>query len=92
MDHCLKTHGPDAVNIPCPLVPSAHTLAQQQDGLARWGKEIERKAQVLREIGAYTGWDGAVSPDEFGVVAGRLEGARERFLRVESRTSEEREG
>lgn len=76
--------------MPCPLVYSDHELSRQKDELARWEKDIERKARVTKEVGAYTGWDGAFSPEEYSMMSEKLEKARERFLEAESKTAEER--
>ncbi|KAF1956274.1 kinase-like protein [Byssothecium circinans] len=87
----VKASGQEAVQVPCPLVYSDRELSKQKDELARWEKDIERKAQVIEEVGAYTGWDGAVSPEEYGMVSEELEKAKEKFLDAESNTPEERE-
>lgn len=75
----------------CPLVYSAEQLSKQQIELAKWERDVERKARVLKEIGVYTGWDGAVLPDEYDHVSEALERAREKFLDTESQSSAERE-
>ena len=75
----------------CPLVYSAEQLSKQQIELAKWERDIERKARVLKEVGVYTGWDGAVLPEEYDIMSERLERARERFLDIESESSAERE-
>ncbi|KAL5395434.1 hypothetical protein PMIN03_013022 [Paraphaeosphaeria minitans] len=87
----VKTNGQEAVEVPCPLVYSDHELSKQKDELARWERDIERKAQVIKEVGAYTGWDGVVSPEEYSMMSEKLEKAKERFLDAESHTPEERE-
>ncbi|KAF1844393.1 kinase-like protein [Cucurbitaria berberidis CBS 394.84] len=86
----LKSNGRDTINVPCPLVYSDDEISEQNDELARWEKDIERKARVFKEVGAYTGWDGAVPPEEYSVMSEKLEKAMERFLDTESRTPEER--
>jgi hypothetical protein len=87
----LVTHGQEDVGQRCPLAYSDGQLSKQRDELARWGKDVERKARVIEEVGAYAGWDGAVSPEEFCIMSEKLEFARERFLDAESRSLEERE-
>ncbi|KAF2429576.1 kinase-like protein [Tothia fuscella] len=77
--------------VQCPLVYSAEQLSKQQIELAKWERDVERKARVLKEVGVYTGWDGAVLPDEYDIVSERLERAREKFLDIESESSAERE-
>jgi hypothetical protein len=87
----IGANGQKDLEINCPLVYSADELSRQKDELAKWKNDIERKARVIEEVGAYTGWDGAVSPEEYSIVFERLEKARERFLDAESKTPEERE-
>jgi hypothetical protein len=70
---------------------SDQELAKQEEELAKWGKDIERKARVVQEVGAYTGWDGAVSSQDYDIYAERLENAKANFLDAESKTPEERE-
>ncbi|KAF2229901.1 kinase-like protein [Viridothelium virens] len=69
---------------PCPLAYSEDQLSKQKNELAKWERDIERKARVIAEVGAYTGWDGAVSPEEFDTVSHRLEEAKKDFLNQES--------
>ncbi|KAH7381697.1 hypothetical protein BKA66DRAFT_570821 [Pyrenochaeta sp. MPI-SDFR-AT-0127] len=80
----------DNDQVPCPLVYSDFEMSQQRDELARWERDVERKAQVIEEVGAYTGWDGAVLPEEYSTMSEKLKNARERFLDRESKTPEER--
>lgn len=87
----VKTRGQEAVEVPCPLAYSDHELSKQKDELVKWEKDIERKARVIKEVGAYTGWDGVVSLEEYSMMSEKLEKARERFLDAESNTPEERE-
>lgn len=75
----------------CPLVYSAEQLSKQQIELAKWEREVERKARVFKDIDVYTGWDGAVLPDEYDHMSEALERARENFLDTESQSSAERE-
>jgi hypothetical protein len=75
----------------CPLVYSDEELSRHKEELAKWEQDIERKARVIEEIGAYTGWDGAVSPEQYSTMREELEAARIRFLDAESKTPEERE-
>lgn len=57
--------------------------------MAKWEKDVEQKGGVIQEIGAYTGWDGTVSPEDYGTMTEKLERARERFM--ESKPPEERQ-
>lgn len=75
----------------CPLGYSEQDLSKQRDELAKWEKDVERKARVIEEIGAYTGWDGAVPPDEYFETLDDLKKAREKFLATVSKTSGARE-
>ncbi|KAF7628749.1 hypothetical protein AFLA_004095 [Aspergillus flavus NRRL3357] len=61
-------------------------LIKQGEEYAKWGRDVERKAQVIDELGMYTGWNGAVSPDDYDEVARRLNLAKKRFLDRESKT------
>ncbi|RDW93617.1 uncharacterized protein DSM5745_00939 [Aspergillus mulundensis] len=74
----------------CPLQYSERELADQQKQLQKWSRDIERKAQVLDEIGAYTGWNGAVPLSDYEEVGGRLEAAKVRFLEREARDENEK--
>ncbi|KAF2130889.1 kinase-like protein [Dothidotthia symphoricarpi CBS 119687] len=87
----VKINGQDPTRVPCPLVYSDYELSKQRDDLAKWEKDVERKARVMKEVGTYTGWDGAVLPKEYDMMSEKMEKARKRFLHVESRTSDERE-
>jgi len=59
--------------------------------LAKWEEGVERRSRVIKEVGAYTGWDGAVSPDEYAITSERLENARKNFLDIQSKSPAERE-
>ncbi|KAF2426322.1 hypothetical protein EJ08DRAFT_671908 [Tothia fuscella] len=74
---------------PCPLVYSEEALSKQKEELAKWEKDIERKAGVITEVGAYTGWDGAISPEEFDIVSQRLKEAKSAFLNSMSESGSE---
>jgi hypothetical protein len=52
---------------------------------------VERKARLISEVGAYTGWDGAVAPEEYDLVFEKVDEAKERFLAAESKGFRERE-
>lgn len=87
----VKGDGQDTGEMACPLIYSEHQLLKQREELAKWEKDVERKARVIEEVGAYTGWDGAVSSEDYDLVSERLEKAKERFLNRESKTLEEKE-
>ncbi|RAK97435.1 phosphotransferase family protein, partial [Aspergillus ibericus CBS 121593] len=76
--------------VPCPLKYTDRELEMHRDAYAKWQRDVERKAQVLEEIGVYPGWTGAVSPGDYEEVVRRLRVAKERFLDREARTAEER--
>jgi hypothetical protein len=76
--------------VPCSLVYSDDELSRQKKELAKWAKDIERKACVIEEVGAYTGWDGVVTAEEYSIVSERLEKARVRFLDAEAKSHRER--
>jgi hypothetical protein len=77
--------------VPCPLSYSDEQLFKQKTELAKWERDVERKSRVIAEVGAYTGWNGAVLPSEYDDVSKRLETAREKFLNTESSSPAERE-
>ncbi|OOF98897.1 hypothetical protein ASPCADRAFT_513042 [Aspergillus carbonarius ITEM 5010] len=81
-------HGSPRVS--CPLKYSQRELEMQRETYAKWVRDVERKAQVLEEVGLYTGWNGAVSPGDYEEVVRRLHLAKERFLDREASTAEER--
>ncbi|KAB8255378.1 kinase-like domain-containing protein [Aspergillus pseudonomiae] len=76
--------------VPCPLSYTEHDLVKQSEEYAKWERDVERKAQVINELGVYTGWNGAVSPDDYDEVVRRLKLAKKRFLDRESKSAEER--
>ncbi|KAF2004130.1 hypothetical protein P154DRAFT_485880 [Amniculicola lignicola CBS 123094] len=77
--------------VPCPISYSQAHLDNQQSELAKWEKDVERRKRIVEEIGVYTGWDGAVPPDEYDTVSKRLEAAKRNFLESESRSPADRE-
>lgn len=77
--------------VTCPLTYSHDERVMHKEELAKWEKDVERKAGVLRAVGAYTGWDGVVSPEDYEIVHEKLTEAREQFLNTEAKTPEERE-
>jgi hypothetical protein len=87
----IKANGHDPASVPCPLKYSDEDLKKQEDAMSKWEKDVERKARVISEVGAYTGWDGAVPPEDFDELSKKLKEAKERFLDTESRSPEERE-
>jgi hypothetical protein len=87
----IKNNVQEAAEVPCPLRYSDSELAKQQEELAKWELDIERKARVIKEVGAYTGWNGAVSPEEYSIMSEKLEKAKKSFLDVESKSPQERE-
>jgi hypothetical protein len=87
----IKATGHDPASVPCPLKYSDEDLRKQEDAMSKWEKDVERKARVVGEVGAYTGWNGAVPPEDSDEVSEKLKEAKERFLDTESRSLEERE-
>ncbi|KAB8273109.1 kinase-like domain-containing protein [Aspergillus minisclerotigenes] len=77
-------------SVPCPLSYTERDLIKQGEEYAKWERDVERKAQVIDELGMYTGWNGAVSPGDYDEVVRRLNLAKKRFLDRESKTSAER--
>lgn len=77
-------------HIPCPLNYSKDELKAQKDDFVAWEKDIDRKQRIITEIGAYTGWNGAVRPEEYDEIAWRLKVAKHKFLDREAKTNEER--
>ncbi|WEW56950.1 hypothetical protein PRK78_002409 [Emydomyces testavorans] len=76
--------------VPCPVRYSEGELQQQKEEFAKWERDIDLKQQVLKEVGAYTGWDGAVSPREYDEIRRRLQSVKARFLDRQAKTAEER--
>jgi hypothetical protein len=87
----IKSNGHASASKSCPLAYEDEEVKKQKDALRRWERDVERKARVISEFGAYTGWDGAVPPEDYDAFSKKLEEARETFLDAESKTSEERE-
>jgi hypothetical protein len=87
----VRNNSQQALEVACPIAYSDQELVRQKEELAKWEKDIERKARVIQEVGAYTGWDGAVPPEDYDTYAKRLEQTKANFLDSESKTPEERE-
>lgn len=87
----VANNGKDKAKTVCPLKYTEDERATHQIELMKWKRDIERKARIFEDVGAYSGWDGAVQPDEFEEVAARLERAKQKFLDAEARTEEGRE-
>jgi hypothetical protein len=47
---------------------SVEQLSMQKNEFAKWERDVERKALVIKEVGALTGWDGATLSDEYDIV------------------------
>lgn len=77
-------------SIECPLKYSTEELQQQKSEYAKWERDVDRKARVIEDIGVYPGWNGAVTPDDYGEVIKRLAVAKKAFLDRESQTDQER--
>lgn len=72
-------------NVPCPLQYSKEEISEQQMDYKMWQKDIERKARVvIDELGVYTGWNGAVPPEQYDEMSRRLINAKQNFLLRES--------
>jgi hypothetical protein len=69
----IKATGHDPASVPCPLRYSDEDPKKQEDAMSKWEKDVERKARVIGEVGAYTGWDGAVPPEDFDEVSELLD-------------------
>ncbi|KXG46553.1 Aminoglycoside phosphotransferase [Penicillium griseofulvum] len=82
--------GNGSLNMLCPLRYSKQDIAKFKTEYAKWEKDVERKAQVLEEIGVYVGWNGAVSPHDYNEVVRRLAVAKRDFLARESANEQER--
>ncbi|KAJ0424437.1 kinase-like domain-containing protein [Aspergillus carlsbadensis] len=80
----------DDASVPCPLIYSEQERSRQKEEYAKWERDVERKTRVLNELGVYPGWNGAVSPQDYGEVVRRLSAAKESFLTRESANEQER--
>lgn len=87
----VKNNLPDDVEVSCPLKYTNNEVETQQKELGKWELDLERKARVIQEVGAYTGWDGAVPPEQYDDMVQRLGNARSAFLNAEARRPQERE-
>ncbi|KAF2667398.1 hypothetical protein BT63DRAFT_456698 [Microthyrium microscopicum] len=76
-------------DIPCPLSYTEDQLTKQKEDLAKWESAVEQKAAVVAKVGAYTGWDGAVTLEEYDIASQRLQDAKQSFLDSKSITSVE---
>jgi hypothetical protein len=54
--------------VPCPVRYSDRERQQQKEEFVKWERDIDLKQQVVKEVGAYTSWDGAVSPREYDEI------------------------
>lgn len=77
-------------SIPCPIWYSEQDKERQKTDLANWERDVERKFDVLHEIGLHAGWDGAVAPGDYDEMVRRLAAAKQRFLDRESANEQER--
>ena len=75
---------------PCPLSFSTEDRRAQEADQARWGQGVDLLQGVVDELGAYAGWDGWVSHEDFEDVRARLDACLQRFLSREARTDDER--
>ncbi|KAI9039219.1 phosphotransferase family protein [Aspergillus affinis] len=75
---------------PCPLYYSQRDLETQDQDFEKWARDIERKQELLDEVGVSSGWDGDVPADQYDELIRRLDVAKERFLNRASSTPEER--
>lgn len=73
----------------CPLHYSKQKISEQQMDYEKWQKDIERKARVIDDLGVYTGWNGAVPPEQYDEISRRLITAKQNFLLRESGNAEE---
>jgi hypothetical protein len=87
----VKNSGQGDTESPCPLSYSEFELSEQRQELIKWEMDIERKARVIKDVGVYTGWDGAVPPEEYSMMSQKLQATKDRFLNAEAENSEERE-
>lgn len=77
--------------IACPLRYSEEEIRAQKFEHDIWAIDIMRKVQVIEELGAYIGWDGAVPLEQYDDIVVRLENAKQRFLDREADTPEKRD-
>ncbi|KKY18382.1 putative phosphotransferase enzyme family protein [Phaeomoniella chlamydospora] len=93
-DNWKKIVGADAggdPQIPCPLRYTDDEINLQQEEHAKWVRDVEIKARMFEELGVYTGWNGAVPPEQYESMLHRLKQAKQRFLEREACNAEERE-
>ena len=76
-------------SVPCPLHYSKEEISKQQTDYEKWQKDVERKAQVIAELGVYPGWNGAVPPDQYDEISRRLITSKQNFLLRESANDQE---
>ena len=83
--------GPDGQpSVPCPLAFTDAEITRQQEEYEKWASGVELKAQVLQEMGAYSGWDGWIKHRLCDDMRRQLENTFQRFLDREARSDEER--
>lgn len=81
----------DFVDAECPLAFSDEERTKIAKNEALWREGVELMDILRTEVGAYEGWDGWVSHDEYEPMRERVRVCRERFLQEMADTDEERE-
>ncbi|KAL4951357.1 hypothetical protein BDW69DRAFT_40550 [Aspergillus filifer] len=82
-----KTVGVDGdgnVIVPCPLKYSEKEMTKHEAQYNRWCTDVQRRRNVLRQLGVSVGWDGAVDPDWYCGMEEKLADAKWGFFIDES--------
>ncbi|EFE43081.1 hypothetical protein TRV_02162 [Trichophyton verrucosum HKI 0517] len=85
--------GRDAIGdpvIPCPITFTDAERTKQQIDQEKWKKGVELMDDVAQSLGAYSGWDGFVSHDDYEARKQQVIASRDAFLQRMAGSDEER--
>ncbi|OAL74724.1 hypothetical protein A7D00_0318 [Trichophyton violaceum] len=66
--------------IPCPITFTDAERTKQQIDQEKWKKGVELMDEVVQSLGAYSGWDGFVSHDDYQARKQQVIASRDAFL------------
>ncbi|DAA73906.1 TPA_exp: Uncharacterized protein A8136_3892 [Trichophyton benhamiae CBS 112371] len=76
--------------IPCPIAFTDAERTKQRVDQQRWEKGVELMDDVVQSLGAYSGWDGFVSHDDYEAKKQQVIASRDAFLQRMAGSDEDR--
>ncbi|RLL96198.1 hypothetical protein CFD26_100335 [Aspergillus turcosus] len=76
--------------VPCPIHFTNAERAQQRADQTKWEEGVKIMDEIVRAIGAYSGWDGFVNHDDYGSRKRAVADVREAFVQRVAASDEER--